>query len=210
MADPDRPPLSPLARSAASCALPDDRGVVEAGLAFDERLEGIVDRLREPAMAQLRLAWWRERLGEPPGQRPTGEPLLADLTEQWQGEERPLAELVDGWEHLVAPVEDGGEGDDAFIQGRSGLFAGIARKCDLADRADDAASHGRIYALATLQMRGRALDAIVVRAPPLPRRLRPLAVLSGLALRRIKRGEGPLLGDRTSPFALLRLGLLGR
>jgi phytoene synthase len=55
---------------------------------------------REPVLAQLRLAWWRDRLAEPAENWPRGEPLLAALT-CWQGRHGALAGLVDGWEALL-------------------------------------------------------------------------------------------------------------
>ncbi len=48
-------------------------------LAFDLRLAEIGERAREPMIAQLRLAWWRDVLAKPVGARPKGEPLLAQL-----------------------------------------------------------------------------------------------------------------------------------
>ncbi|MBU1756741.1 MAG: hypothetical protein KJ703_07135, partial [Alphaproteobacteria bacterium] len=36
---------------------------------LDERLARIVATVREPLLAQMRLAWWRDRLGEAPASR---------------------------------------------------------------------------------------------------------------------------------------------
>ena len=55
---------------------------------------------REPLLGQVRLAWWRDRLGQDPADWPAGEPLLAALR-GWQPQFAALAALVDGWELLL-------------------------------------------------------------------------------------------------------------
>ena len=50
-------------------------------LLLDLRLQGILAKVQEPLIAQIRLAWWRDMLGKVPEERPKGEPLLARLAE---------------------------------------------------------------------------------------------------------------------------------
>ncbi len=46
---------------------------------LDQRLSDVLDRAREPMIAQLRLSWWRDALKSAPDKRPKGEPLLMAL-----------------------------------------------------------------------------------------------------------------------------------
>ena len=68
----------------------------------------------------------------------------------------------------------------------------------LAGQAPDAAESARMRAAAHL-----------VAHRPLPRALRPLAVLAGLSRRALAGDRAELLGDRFSPFAAMRLGIFG-
>ena len=94
-----------------------------AGLfALDTRLAGIVRTAREPMLAQLRLAWWRDRLGQGGGQ---AEPVLAALA-PLQGRDADLAALADGWEALLAERLDQA-GVEAFLAGRAAASAALAQ-----------------------------------------------------------------------------------
>lgn len=188
-------------------------------LALDRRLAGIVRGSREPMLAQLRLAWWREQLAADAARWPEGEPLLNALR-SWQGQHGGLTALVDAWEVLTgtAPLPEAALED--FGRARGEAFAALARALGAEGDADAAQRLGRDWALADLAVhvshpeersRARALAQNASRSGRRPsRRLRPLAVLHGLALRRLRRDEE---GEDLSPgaFALaLRLGLLGR
>lgn len=73
---------------------------------FDHRLREVLERAREPMIAQLRLAWWRDVLAKPVSGRPKGEPLLAQLTEL-DGALAPLAsEIVDAYEAMIDAEPD--------------------------------------------------------------------------------------------------------
>ncbi len=50
-------------------------------LMLDQRLSDVLNRAREPMIAQLRLSWWRDGLKSAADKRPKGEPLLAQLSE---------------------------------------------------------------------------------------------------------------------------------
>lgn len=187
-------------------------------LALDARCAAIVRQAREPMLAQMRLAWWREVLEKPASARPAGDPLLGMLA-HWEGEEQALSGLVDGWEVLLsgAPFGQAQAGD--FVQGRVGAFAGLARLA----RVDGGMEHVRRAAacwaandlasgLSDEQERAVALE-LAQRAMEgrwaLPRTMRPLAVLAGLARRGIGRGQrGP--GGAGEMIAALRLGMFGR
>lgn len=156
-------------------------------------------------LAQIRLAWWRERLTEPVDKRPAGEPLLALLANHAAA----FAPLVDGWEALLgeAPLSPSALVD--FAQGRARALGGLATQLGLPHMASEQA--GRSWALADLAGRlshaeERAQVAVLMADaggfPTLPRAMRPLVVLHGLASQ-----------DRNGPIALLtamRLGIFGR
>lgn len=187
------------------------RGLFAAVFALDTRLAGVVRGAHEPILAQLRLAWWRDRLRDGSG---TGDPVLAALA-AWGDRRAELGLLVDGWEHLLGesldPAAIGG-----FVEGRAQAMAALAAM--LGASADQAAQTARSWALADLagHVANPAERALVqdqaaqhdwVRTR-LPRQLRPLAVLAGLARRR--RGTGALIDGPGSLLCAIRLGLTGR
>ena len=97
-------------RLALSYAPRASRNAFAGLLALDTRFAGIVRHAREPMLAQMRLAWWRDVLAKPAAEWPTGEPLLALLAE-WQGESSLPGESgnVEYFVHFVsADVSAGG------------------------------------------------------------------------------------------------------
>lgn len=195
------------------------REATGALFALDARLSELVAKANEPLLAQLRLAWWRDELGKPAGERAKGDPVLDTIGRWWEGEEPALAELVDGWEHLVGEPPLPGRSLEAFVEGRAAVFAVLARRIGESAAAADAHAAGRLWALADFATHASDADerAAALRlagaaegAPKLPRALRPLAVLHGLARRSIARGGAPLVGGRRDILAALRLGMLGR
>ena len=201
----------PLAqRLALSYAPRASRGPVLALLALDQRLAAILRNGGEPALAQIKLAWWRERLGESPARWPQGEPLLA-LLREFPGGPGVLAGVVDGWEMLLGDrldtpeIAQFGDGRAAGWIALGGDGAGVvARKWALADLllnlpAGDEAETVRA-ALAGEPQRGATL----------PRDLRPLVVLNALAARAIRRGAAELLDSPGALVTAMRVGLLGR
>jgi phytoene synthase len=181
-------------------------------LALDVRLAGVVRAAREPMLGQMKLAWWRDRLNADPATWPKGEPLLAML-KGWGGEAKGLVPLVDGWEVLLDEW-DGGAALEALTQGRVAGVEALARVLGVAnDRiapmtrcwaAMDLASHlGDPAEREAAMAKVAALDW---KAGRLPKAMRPLTVLHGLARRESKGG------DAASPMALLsamRLGIFG-
>ena len=187
---------------------------------LDERLARIVATVREPLLAQMRLAWWRDRLGEAPASRPTGDPALDAIGALWQGEEAALIALVDGWEELLGEAPLSERAFERFAAGRGAGFAACARRAGQGEYAPAAEAAGARFALgdcfahlsdAVERDRVRAAAA-GLRTPRdrLPRSLRPLTILGGLGARVLRRGEGPLFGDRGSALLATRLGIWGR
>ncbi|KMS59398.1 hypothetical protein V474_09330 [Novosphingobium barchaimii LL02] len=186
-------------------------------LALDTRLAGLLRNSREPMMAQLRLAWWRESLSQPADKWPDGEPLLA-LLRTWNGHHGGLVSLVNGWEAMTGSAPLPASALELMAEGRSAAFATLAQALGRDGELRAVQRLARSWALADLAMRlgheneretARAL-ALADRAKGvrLSRPLRPLMVLHGLAYRRLDKGEEAA----TSPAAVLkamRLGLLG-
>ena len=128
-------------------------------LALDHRLADAARPGRDAIMMQLRLAWWRDRLGEPCARWPKGEPLLQRLT-AWDSERAALVALVDGWEAQVVG-EDGGV---ALEHARAGAIVALARMAGIAQSP-------AIAQAASEFVKGHA---IAIRVP---RALRPLILL---------------------------------
>lgn len=184
---------------------------------LDLRLSRLVAQRREPLLTQVRLAWWRDRLSEEPTGFHHDEPLLR-LLEHWGPTRARLIALVDGWEALLTDPPIAEPAIDLFAQGRGQAFAALAERCGQADYALEALRTGSNWALADLAERSsdpaeaRHVQSIAVAAdwqrPRLPRALRPLVILHGLASRRM--GQNRPAAPITDFFAAMRLGIFGR
>ena len=189
-------------------------------LGFDRTLGQLLATGSEPVLAQMRLAWWRDMLGKPAGERPRGNPLLSDLGRHWGGEERALLALVDGWENLLGDAPLPRDDIAVFAQGRGAGFGGFARLAGQESHVAAADRAGQRWGLADFvgrasdaEERRRAASLFQISTGPaggMPRSLRGLALLDGLAIRAMARGGGELLSDRASALAALRLGVFGR
>ncbi|MCB2047157.1 MAG: squalene/phytoene synthase family protein [Novosphingobium sp.] len=211
--------LPTLQRLALAYAPSGAREATLALLALDARLADIVRSASEPMLAQIRLAWWRDMLARDCGERPDGEPLLQALI-CWQGQESALIALVDGWEHLVADQQLGSEDMLAFCQGRGSAFAGLAGLIDCHDAREVARKAAESWTVADLakrlqdQREKEAVKSLIGgqdwRRIALPRKLRPLAVLHGLALRDLRKGIARQESGLSMLFVAMRIGLSGR
>lgn len=184
---------------------------------LDLRLSRLVMQRREPLLAQVRLSWWRDRLGEPAAGFHHDEPVLAMLSGWSDAQRRALVGLVDGWEALLAAAPIADAMIAAFASGRGSAFAALADRAAMPRFAQNAARAAEGWALAELAVRTsdpEEAQRIRVLAGArgwhpvrLPRQLRPLAVLYGLARR--KQGTGPLTSGPVDILAAIRLGFLG-
>lgn len=142
------------------------RGQWRALLELDHRLGQLVRQAREPILAQLRLAWWRDRLREAPESRPKGQPTLA-LLACWAEQSAALVALVDGWEAMLAdppqPLQ--------LAQARGEAMAALA---ELLGEASAIATIWQAAIEWSLTENGQETDR---KSIILPRKMKPLAVL---------------------------------
>jgi phytoene synthase len=184
-----------------------------AVLSLDARLARIVRGAREPLLAQMRLAWWREQFAQP-GLTSAKEPLLAPLA-AWNGAGGALIALVDGWEVLLGQAPLDGALMAEFVEGRAAALGSLAERLG----SDGGASRQAARGWALVDLLGRlthpdeqgTVAEMVARhrwdRAGLARSMRPLAVLHGLA--RNARGDGRLLATPASFVRAIRLGLFG-
>lgn len=207
--------LPPPQRLALAYASARSRPATLALLALDARLAAILRGRREPMVAQLRLAWWRDTLASPPPEWPSGEPLLEALR-PWR-EPSALCRLVDGWEALLAEALSPAVIAE-FADGRGQAFAALARELG-ARSPEDAAEAARVWAVGDLaaNISASAERSLAVEygrglppPPRLPASLRPLAVLAGLSAVALAGGGRPLLAGPRSALLALRIGFTGR
>ena len=208
--------LPVLQRLALAYAPAATRQVLTGFFALDARLSGLVRNSHEPMLAQLRLAWWREALGGTGSAPTSGEPLLVAL-EHWPGSRDALTGLAGGWEAMIGAAPLPPAAFLALAEARGRGFAALAPE---GPPREAALRLGRNWALAdiaahlshpaereTVQELARAQDW---RRAPLPRALRPLAVLHGLAAREISKDAPALAISPLAALAAMRIGLLGR
>lgn len=183
-------PLDPVQRFALAYCPAQARSAWHGLLALDTRLADAARPGREPIAVQFRLAWWRDRFATAVSEWPAGEPLL-DLLRDWDAERGAMGALVDGWE-AAAVGEDGGV---ALGAARVEAMAALARLLGCGEEQV-------VRAAAWDWVRPHAAGA----APFLPRAMRPLAVLRGLAVREVRGGVRPV----RDLLAGMRIGLTGR
>ena len=207
----------PLAqRLALSYVRGEARAATLALLLLDTRLADAVRRAGEPVLAQIKLAWWRDRFAEPAEIWPEGEPLL-DRLHAWPGTLSSLGSLVDGWEALLAETLN--ESDlAAFARGRAEAWTALGEGLGVRDLASTCAS-AREWALADICLHlGNATEVALARSMledgnqsiRLPAQLRSLAVLRALTIRAVKRDSSDPLDGAGAMLVALRSGLTGR
>lgn len=184
--------LDPAERLALVYAPKSVRAAWLALLLFDKRLAETARPGREPLMIQLRLSWWRDRLGEPSAAWPVSEPVLGNL-KAWKDQHRELVCLVDGWESFAVGEDGGAELGKARVKS----LVALARLLGVEDPE-------------TVREAARQfIDPSIasVSSTSLPRTMRPLAVLRAMALREARGGTPTPLRDLGR---VIWAGLLGR
>jgi len=108
------------------------RAALAALLMLDDALAKLLRTTREPAIGQIRLAWWREALERLDHAPPPAEPVLQAIAASGLGG-GGLTPIVDGWEVLIEDRLDAGA-LARFGAGRGALFTAageaMGAKCD--------------------------------------------------------------------------------
>lgn len=152
------PAGNPERRLALSYAPLVGRGTLDALLGLDDALAHLLRTTREPALGQLRLAWWREALAKLDSEPAPAEPVLqalesAVITRSVRG--ASLVPIVHGWEVLVEEIELDHDALRRFAEGRGQLFV-VAGAVMGASARDPLATAGQGWALADLARHLRA------------------------------------------------------
>lgn len=153
------------------------RPALAALLALDDALALLLRTTSQPAVGQLRLAWWREALAKLDTAPPPAEPVLRGLA----AEVLPrgvtgasLVPIVHGWEVLVEEEALDGLALARFAAGRGSLF--VAAGAALGAGTDPLALGGEGWALADLARHlGDGEEAAAARAAAAPRLAQALA-----------------------------------
>jgi 15-cis-phytoene synthase len=191
------------------------RPALEALWQVDAAMGDVVARSTQPALAAVKLAWWRDRLEELDTGRAPAEPRLRAAAEYLlpanvTGAE--LATLEDGWAALLEE-----EVDAVRVAKRGSLLFCLAARLFGIEHASIGGA-GALYALVSVGRRGvpQLLENAKSYAQDLasqgfPGPLRPLTGLARLAARDLKRGE-PFEPEGSPPrlAAMLRHRLTGR
>jgi 15-cis-phytoene synthase len=180
-----------------------NRGALAALFAIDRAMGDVIRTTKEPMLGPIRLAWWRERLNE------LDEAVVAPAEPRLQAVERELlprgisghdiAALEDGWLRLFDPFPWSIETSEA-IWSRGNLLFGLAARVvgapgeqiqaagglwalvDVARHLSDASSREMLLGQARSFAKGLGGSGFTSK-------LRPLSMLTALAMRDCKRGE---------------------
>ena len=191
------------------------RPAIEALWQVDAAMGDVVARATQPALAAVKLAWWRDRLAELDTGPAPAEPRLqaaADYLLPANVTGAELAALEDGW---VALLEE--HVDAARVAERGIKLFRLAARLLGADETRTLEA-GALYALVSVGRRGvpELLDEAETYAPALvgqrfPQPLRPLTGLGKLATRDLKQGAPfEIEGSPPRLAAMLRHQLTGR
>jgi phytoene synthase len=150
-------------------------------LQLDMRFADIVRKAREPMIAQIKLAWWRDAFAAEPALRPKGEPLLQALgacgdTIKFSA----LEDLVSAWELMLGEAEWAAQDVEAHAAFRGGAVFGsyaawLGEGCDI-----NALSNQWALDALRLEFPSKFVAPNNQPLPALPkgRKLRPLSILA--------------------------------
>jgi phytoene synthase len=184
------------------------RPAFDALFGIDDAMADAVLRARDPALAAIKLAWWREQLQALDHRPPPAEPRLqaaADTLLPLGISGERLSAIEDGWLPLLyadpAAAHSSERGEIMF--GLASSLLGVSVGPEVA----------RIWALADLA-RGRGdtslLDRGLVPVTKAARNARPLTALAALAARDHRKGVLEPEGTPGRAWTLLRHRLTGR
>lgn len=182
---------------------------------LDGRLARIVAATSEPMLGQMRLAWWRDTLGKPVDERPSGDFVLDAIGQHWAGHEHALVRLVDGWEEMLAEQLDQSAAI-RFGEGRGAAFAALAEIAGVEASTAVPAERWALTDAAVHIPDGDERDMLIALAnaktdqSALAKPLRGLAVLDALSRRSLKNGGRPLMEGRGASIVATRAAIFGR
>lgn len=170
----------------------------------------------QPALTQIKLAWWRDALDRLDRHAPPSEPMLQAVAREllplgMTGAE--LAEMPSGWEQLLGSGPLGRDALDTYASLRGGRLFRLSAAL-LGGTAASLEANGEAWALVDLARRSREADRSAAfaraaeRLPMIPRywpsSLRPLGMLAMLTRRDLRRtAEG--LERPGTPIRMLRM-----
>ena len=189
------------------------RPAFDALFAIDDALADVVAKATEPALAAIKLAWWRERLEELDAGKVPAEPRLQTAVKELlphgvTGGE--LAQLEEGWGGLLYDPPD-----EALLTEHGTRLFRLGAKLLNVEFDDTIGAAGRLFAGVDAARRGFP-DLVPGNAgsagPRIPRKARPLTALAALAARDLRRGGPPFEPEGTPgrAWALLRHRFTGR
>lgn len=184
------------------------RPAFDALFAIDDAMAEVVGTATQPALAAVKLAWWRDSLERLDTAPAPAEPRLRAAAEHLLprgvgGED--IAGLEAGWASLLDETPD-----EERLHDRGALLFALLARIPGHERAE-VEEAGRLWAAVDLARRfGRRLPDEPVRLTSVPE-LRPLTALAALAARDIRRGL-PLEPEATPgrALALIRHRFSGR
>jgi phytoene synthase len=183
------------------------RPALDAMFAIDDAMAEVVGTAREPMLAAIKLAWWRDSLEKLDREPPPAEPRLraaAQLLLPRGIGGGALAGLEDGWAALLEEHPDEGR-----LRARGTLLFMLAARL-LETSGEGVSVPGALWAEVDLARRfGRPLPA-AVPLPPSPWSLRPLTALAALADRDARLGKPEAEATPARAWTLLRHRITGR
>jgi phytoene synthase len=189
------------------------RGAFDALFDIDDAMGRVVATTTQPALAAIKLAWWRDALEALDGHSPPSEPRLQAVANQLlpQGIRGvQVAELEQGWAILLNPAGQEGAMD---VRARA-LFSLAAQ---LLGVSGDQCLEAAAAAFGAADLRRRGIDGGVLQdrlvpAQPAPRPYRPITAFGALARRDLRFGGPPFEPEATPgrAWALFRHRLTGR
>lgn len=190
------------------------RPAFDALFDIDDALSDVVAKATEPALAAIKLAWWRERLQELDEGKAPAEPRLQAAVQELLPRGvtgGDLAQLEEGWGGMLYDPPDGA----LLTEHGTRLFQLGAKLLNVAFDDDTIGVAGRLFAGVDAARRG-FLELVPGSAgsggPRIARRARPLTALAALAARDLRRG-GPPFEQEATPgraWALICHRLTGR
>ena len=172
-------------------------------------MAAVVARATEPALASIKLAWWREQLERLDSEAPPAEPRLqAAATELLprgiKGAE--LAGLEAGWAAILQSPPDLAAGGD-----RGAIVFELGARLLGVEFTDAIGEAGRLFATVDVVRRTGLKIAATTPLQSIPRRARPLTGLAALAARDLRHGGPPFEPEATPgrSWALIRHRISG-